>query len=114
MRAGVIFWLFVIPSVLLSLNIDTGVPEPTLIYASLVLSGFIFALLWIIGNVIIIPLSYFIIFILLILDIYRACFNKLPQQIPTNKYNLVYTALAVLGFIFGGVTSILTILYWLR
>ena len=30
--------------------------------------------------------------------------------ISTNKYNLIYTTLAVLGFIFGGVTSILTIL----
>ena len=110
MSVGVTFWLFVIPSVLLALNIETGAPEPTLIYAFLFLSGCIFALLWIIGSFVIIPLSYFIFFILLALDIYRACFNKLPQQISTNKYNLIYTTLAVLGFIFGGVTSILTIL----
>ena len=111
MRAGIIFWLFVIPSALLMMfNLETGMPEPTFISAILFLSGFIFALLWIIGSYVIIPFSYFIFFILLVLDVYRACFNKLPQQISTNKYNLIYTTLAVLGFIFGGFTSILTIL----
>ncbi len=114
MIAGMIFWVFIIAYVVLKL-LDvaggTGTPEPTLGYAILVIMVLSQVLLWVIGNCIIIPLSYLIFFVLLIGDIRRARVNNFMTLLISNKHNLVYITLAVLGFILGGISSVLTILY---
>ena len=92
------------------LNVETGAPEPTLFFVILFICGFLLSILMLIGSYIIIPLSYFIFFILFVLDIYRVCFNKLPNQVISNQHTGIHIALAILGFIFGGITSALTIL----
>ncbi len=111
MIAGMIFWVFIIAHVILKLNISIGAPEPTLGYAILFIIGLSQLLLWIIGNCIIIPLSYLIFFILLIGDIRRARVNNFTTLLISNKHHWIYITLAVLGFILGGISSILTILY---
>ena len=111
MIAGVIFWVFIIAHVILKLNLDVaGPPEPTLGYALLFTMALSQVVLWIIGNCIIIPLSYLIFFILLIGDIRRGCVNNFTTSLIPNKSHYVHTILATLGFILGGISSILTIL----
>lgn len=110
MISGLIFWVFIIAHVILKLGIEIGAPEPTLGYAILFIIGLSQMLLWIIGNCIIIPLSYLIFFILLIVDVRRTNFNKSPRKLIPNKFHYVRTILATLGFILGGISSILTIL----
>lgn len=111
MIAGIIFWVFIIAHVILKLNLDVaGHPEPTLGYALLFTMALSQVVLWIIGNCIIIPLSYLIFFILLIVDVRRTNFNKSPRKLIPNKFLYVRTILATLGFILGGISSILTIL----
>lgn len=111
MIAGIIFWVFIIAHVILKLNLDVaGPPEPTLGYALLFTMALSQVVLWIIGNCIIIPLSYLIFFILLIVDVRRTNFNKSPRKLIPNKFLYVRTILATLGFILGGISSILTIL----
>lgn len=110
MISGLIFWVFIIAHVILKLGIEIGAPEPTLGYAILFIIGLSQMLLWIIGNCIIIPLSYLIFFILLIVDVRRTNFNKSPRKLIPNKFLYVRTILATLGFILGGISSILTIL----
>ena len=111
MIAGIIFWVFIIAHVILKLNLDVGgSPEPTLGYALLFTMALSQVVLWIIGNCIIIPLSYLIFFILLIGDIRRGCVNNFTTSLIPNKSHYVHTILATLGFILGGISSILTIL----
>lgn len=110
MISGLIFWVFIIAHVILKLGIEIGAPEPTLGYAILFIIGLSQMLLWIIGNCIIIPLSYLIFFILLIGDIRRGCVNNFTTSLIPNKSHYVHTILATLGFILGGISSILTIL----
>lgn len=111
MIAGIIFWVFIIAHVILKLNLDVaGPPEPTLGYALLFTMALSQVVLWIIGNCIIIPLSYLIFFILLIGDIRRGCVNNFTTSLIPNKSHYVHTILATLGFILGGISSILTIL----
>lgn len=111
MIAGIIFWVFIVAHVILKLNLDVaGHPEPTLGYALLFTMALSQVVLWIIGNCIIIPLSYLIFFILLIVDVRRTNFNKSPRKLIPNKFHYVHTILATLGFILGGISSILTIL----
>lgn len=110
MISGLIFWVFIIAHVILKLDIEIGAPEPTLGYAILFIIGLSQMLLWIIGNCIIIPLSYLMFFILLIVDVRRTNFNKSPRKLIPNKSHYVHTILATLGFILGGISSILTIL----
>lgn len=111
MIAGIIFWVFIIAHVILKLNLDVGGhPEPTLGYALLFTMALSQVVLWIIGNCIIIPLSYLIFFILLIVDVRRTNFNKSPRKLIPNKFHYVHTIFATLGFILGGISSILTIL----
>ena len=110
MISGLIFWVFIIAHVILKLGIEIGAPEPTLGYAILFIIGLSQMLLWIIGNCIIIPLSYLIFFILLIVDVRRTNFNKSPRKLIPNKSHYLHTILTTLGFILGGISSILTIL----
>lgn len=110
MIAGLIFWVFIIAHVILKLGIEIGAPEPTLGYALLFTMALSQVVLWIIGNCIIIPLSYLIFFILLIVDVRRTNFNKSTRKLIPNKFHYVHTILATLGFILGGISSILTIL----
>ena len=109
MKFGIWFWLFIIPSIIFMLHIETGAPEPTLFFVVTFISGLLFAILFFIGNYIIIPVAYFIGLILIILDVYRFYFNKISEK-KLNNYNIVYKIFAILGFILGGITSALAIL----